>query len=177
MRGIPGTPMPPSNFSESQVGTIVGYLRAMTTDTGGAIVGGDTGRGRSVFEGKGQCLTCHAVSGTGSRTGPGLTEIGSFRRAVELERSLLDPDAEIRAENRSVRVVRRDGATIIGRLLNQDTFTLQLIDSSERLVLLDKSDLREYAILRSSTMPSYRDKLTAQELGDVVSYLATLRGR
>ena len=177
VRGVPGTPMPPSSFSESQAGTIVGYLRSMTIGGPGAIAGGDVGRGRSLFEGKGQCLTCHAVSGTGSRTGPNLTEIGSFRRGVEMERSLLDPDAEIRPESRSVRIVTRDGLTITGRLLNQDTFTLQLIDATERLLLLEKSDLRDYAILRSSTMPSYRDKLTAQELADVVSYLTTLRGR
>ena len=38
----------------------------------------------------------HAVGGVGSRLAPGLTEIGSFRRVVELRRSLIEPDAEIR---------------------------------------------------------------------------------
>ena len=71
----------------------------------------------------------------------------------------------------------RDGATITGRLLNQDTFSLQLVDSNERLLSLDKSNLREFTILKSSSMPSYRDKLTGPEVADVVSYLASLRGR
>ena len=71
----------------------------------------------------------------------------------------------------------RDGATLTGRLLNQDTFTLQLLDSNEQLQVLDKANLRDYAILKGSPMPSYRDKLNAQELSDVVSYLASLRGR
>jgi putative heme-binding domain-containing protein len=181
IRGIPGTPMPPSTFSEGQAGTIGAYLRAMggegTKDTKGTASSGDPNRGKAVFEGKGQCLTCHAVSGNGSRTGPNLTEIGGFRRRAELERSLLEPDAEIRAENRAIRAVTRDGVTITGRLLNQDTFALQIIDSNERLLSLEKANLREYAVLRNSAMPSYRDRLTSQELTDIVSYLVSLKGR
>ena len=175
--GIPGTPMPPSNFSDGQAGTIVAYLRSMAAATAtGPGPAGDAGRGRALVEGKGQCLTCHSVGGAGSRVGPNLTDIGAVRRATDLERSLLEPDAEIRAENRPVRVVTRAGTTISGRLLNQDTFTLQLLDG-ERLVSLSKSDLREYTLLANSPMPSYRDKLSRQELADVVSYLASLRGR
>jgi cytochrome c oxidase cbb3-type subunit III len=176
VRGIPGTPMPPSNFSEGQAGTIVAYLRSMS-GAGAASIAGDASRGKAVFDGKGQCLTCHAVGGNGSRTGPTLTEIGSFRPAAELQRSLLEPDAELRPENRSVRAVTQDGALMTGRLFNQDTFTVQLIDSAERLLLLEKSSLREFTVLKNSSMPSYRDKLTSQELADVVSYLASLKGR
>lgn len=176
VRGIPGTAMPPGNFSEGQAGTIVAYLRSMS-GAGGASATGDVGRGKALFESKGECLTCHSVAGSGSRVGPNLTEIGQTRRAVELERSLLEPGAEIRPENRVVRAVTRDGATVTGRLLNQDTFTLQLIDSNERLLSLDKSTLREFRIASTSTMPSYRGKLTVQELADLVRYLSSLRGR
>src|SRR6266853_1524513 len=175
MGGIPGTPMPPSNFSDGQAGTIVAYLRSMAS--GGAPASGNAGRGRTVFDGKGQCLTCHAVNGAGSRVGPNLTDIGAVRRSTELERSILEPDAEIRAENMAVRAVTRSGAAITGRLLNQDSFTLQLVDANEHLVSVAKSDLREYSLLKNSPMPSYRDKLNSQELADVVSYLTSLKGR
>ena len=70
-----------------------------------------------------------------------------------------------------------DGATITGRLLNQDTFTVQLLDNSGRLRLLDKSTIRELAILTDSPMPSYKDKLNTQEIADLVTYLTTLKGR
>jgi len=176
MRGIPNTPMPPSNFSDGQAATIVAYVRSLANTAAGSVPG-DAVRGKAVFEGKGQCLTCHSVSGIGSRIGPALTEVGAFRPGVELQRSLLDPDADIRPENRAVRVVPREGAAITGRLLNQDTFTLQLLDGNERLLLFEKANLREYTVLKNSPMPSYRDKLNAQELADVVSYLASLRGR
>lgn len=174
--GIPGTAMPPGNYSGSQASTIVAYLRMMAV-SGSASGTGDAVRGKAIFEGKGQCLTCHAVGGVGSRSGPGLSEIGAFRRAIDLQTSMLDPDEEIRPENRSVRAVARDGSTLTGRLLNQDTFTVQFVDAGEQLRSIDKSTLREFAVLRTSPMPSYRGRLSAQELADVVSYLASLRGR
>jgi putative heme-binding domain-containing protein len=175
--GIPGTAMPPSNFSEGQAGTIVAYLRSLATSGGSSVTLGDAARGRSIFEGKGRCDTCHSVNGVGSRVGPNLTEIGTLRRAVELQRSLLEPGAEVKADNRSVRAVTRDGTTVSGRLLNQDNFSLQLLDSSERLVSLEKASLREYAIVKDSPMPSYRDTLSTSELADLLGYLVTLNGR
>ena len=78
--------------------------------------------------------------------------------------------------NRPVRAVTKDGKVITGRRLNEDTWSVQLIDSQERLVSLAKADLKEYAVLKTSAMPSYRDKLSAQELADVVAYLLTLKG-
>jgi quinoprotein glucose dehydrogenase len=175
--GIPGTAMPPSNYSEGQAGTIVAYLRSLAASPRGTAIAGNAARGRAIFEGKGQCLTCHSVASAGSRTGPPLTDIGARRRIIELQRSVVEPNAEIRTDNRSVRAVTRDGATLTGRLLNQDTFTLQLLDAKERLLTLDKSALREHQVLKDSPMPSYRDRLTADELADLVTYLSSLRGR
>jgi putative heme-binding domain-containing protein len=175
MRGIPNTPMPPSSFSDGQAATIVAYIRSLAS-AGSGSTPGDAARGKALFEAKGQCLTCHSVSGAGSRSGPALTEIGSFRPGSDLQRSLLEPDADIRAENREVRFTAASGS-ITGRLLNQDTFTVQIIDASGDLRSYNKSEIRDLTLLKTSTMPSYRNTLTAQELADVVSYLASLRGR
>jgi putative heme-binding domain-containing protein len=175
--GIPGTAMPPSSFSDGQAGTIVAYLRSLVASPRGTAIPGDSTRGRAIVEGKGQCLTCHSVAGAGARTGPSLTEIGGQRRAIELQRSLVEPSAQIRSDSQTVRAVTRQGATITGRLLNQDTFSLQLLDSTERLVHVEKSALREFTILRESPMPSYKDRLSGQEQADVVTYLMTLRGK
>jgi putative heme-binding domain-containing protein len=137
---------------------------------------GDAARGKGVFEGKGQCVTCHRVNGNGSRTGPDLTDIGNLRKPEQLEQSVLDPDAEIDRQNRTYRVVTRAGETVTGRLLNLDAFSVQLLDSKERLRAFAKSDLKDWAFVEKSPMPSFKDKLTAQELADVVSYLVTLKG-
>jgi len=137
---------------------------------------GDSARGKAIYNGKGACATCHQVNGVGSRLGPDLSEIGNSRRADHLERSLVEPDAEVLGNNRSYHVVTKDGATITGRLLNLDTFTIQLLDSKEHLRTFVKSDLRDHGFDKSP-MPSYKDKLTAQELADLVNYLASLKGQ
>ena len=136
---------------------------------------GTAERGKAVFESKGACLGCHRVNGNGSRLGPDLSNVGQLRRSVELETSLLDPDAEILGGNRFYRVVTRDGVTTTGRLLNLDSFTVQLLDSKEQLRSFQKSNLRDFGFIEKSPMPTYRDKLSAQELADVVSYLVSLK--
>jgi len=176
-RGIPGTPMAPSGMSESQIGQIVGYLRSMTAAGDTSTANGDVARGKAIVEGRGQCLTCHTIGVNGLHAGPPLTDIGAQRRVVDLMRSLVDPNAEIRPENRTVRVVMKDGKTLTGRFLNQDTFTLQMIDATDKLVSLDKTQIRESTLVATSPMPSFKDKLSTQELADVVTYLASLKGR
>jgi mono/diheme cytochrome c family protein len=79
--------------------------------------------------------------------------------------------------NRPVRIVTRDGKVINGRRLNEDTYTVQLLDDQEKLISLLKSDLREYTIQTVSPMPSYQNKLTPDELADLVAYLLSLKGR
>jgi cytochrome c oxidase cbb3-type subunit 3 len=177
LKGIDGTAMPPNNFTNFQASTIVAYLRDLAESTGRAAVsGGDAAQGKAIFEGKGGCLACHRVKGNGARLGPELTDIGALRRAVELERSILDPDAEVLPQNRFFRVVTQDGTTVTGRLLNQDAFTVQLFDARERLLSFSKSNLKEYAFVDKSAMPSYQGKLSPKELADLVSYLVSLKG-
>lgn len=174
--GIPSTPMPPNNVSETQAAKIVAYLRALAASKRTVAVAGDAGRGQAIFDGKGACATCHRVSGNGSRLGPDLSRVGQLRRSVELEESLLDPAKEVLPGNRSYRVTTRDGVTVTGRLLNHDTFTVQLLDSHEQLRSFVKADLKDFGFT-STPMPSYRGRLDAQETADVVSYLVSLKGR
>jgi putative heme-binding domain-containing protein len=130
--------------------------------------------GKAVFESKG-CLNCHRIKGNGARLGPELTDIGALRRSVELERSVLEPNAEILPQNRFVRIISNDGV-FNGRLLNQDAFTIQLYDSTDRLVSIPKANVKEFSFADKSPMPSYQGKLSSQELADLVSYLASLKG-
>lgn len=152
----------------------IGLLILVLVAGASAQSNGDPANGRTIFEGKGACTNCHRIKGNGSRFGPDLSEVGG-RTPEQLETSILDPDAEIAPANRIVRVVLKNGTTTVGRLLNEDTFSLQMIDTTERLLSFQKADLREYAFETRSPMPSFRDKLTAQEVADVVAYLSTLK--
>src|SRR5262249_20716299 len=100
----------------------------------------------------------------------------AVRSPDALRRSIIDPTGSMLPINRPIRAVTRDGKVIVGRRLNEDTYTVQLIDSEEHLVSLTKADLREYVISTVSSMPSYKDKLKGTELDDLVAYLRKLKG-
>ncbi|HEX5048348.1 MAG TPA: c-type cytochrome [Gammaproteobacteria bacterium] len=174
--GIPNTAMPPSpNLSEEQVERVVAFLRANAAAKPSATLTGDAARGKTLFEGKGECTDCHRVNGRGSRTGPDLSAVGKLRRAVELEQSLLDPAAEVQANNRFYRVVTADGKEVEGRLLNRDTYTVQLLDGDENLRSFRVEELREHGF-DETPMPSVRKKLSSRDIADLVAYLISLQG-
>jgi cytochrome c oxidase cbb3-type subunit III len=175
-KGIPGTGMPATNFNAEQAARVVAYLRSVAASKRGGSVAGDAVRGKTLFDGKGGCGSCHRVGLAGSRVGPDLSAIGLQRRAVELEQSLLDPEADVQITNRTYRVVAKDGSVTTGRLLNIDSFTVQLLDSKEQLRSFTKSDLRDHGFV-ASPMPSFKGRLSAQEIADLVGYLVTLKDR
>src|SRR5262245_20277562 len=158
--GIPGTAMPATNLSEEQASHVVAYLQstAATSQTSNV---GDATRGKTIYDGKGKCVTCHRVNGVGSRLGPDLSEIGQQRRAVDLTRSIVEPDAEVLGNNRFYHVTAKDGTTTSGRMLNLDTFTIQMLDSKEQLRTFIKADLRDHGFAERSAMPSYKATLNA----------------
>jgi putative heme-binding domain-containing protein len=174
--GIANTAMPPSpNLDEDQIARLIAFLRANAEPRQVTVRTGDAARGKTLFEGKGECTDCHRVGGNGSRTGPDLSRIGRLRRSVDLEQSLLEPSAEVQANNRYYRVVTADGTEVTGRLLNHDTYSVQLLDSEEQLRSFPKEGLREYGF-DTTPMPSYRKKLNEREIADLVSYLVSLQG-
>lgn len=174
--GIPGTAMPPNNFSDFAALTIVAYLRSLAAATATTTSNGDPARGKAIYE-KESCASCHRIRGVGGRSGPDLSDIGIFRLAGDLERSITEPNAEILPQNRHFHGLTKDGAAIDGTLLNEDKYSIQLLDTTDRLISVKRADLREFAIaVDKSPMPSYKDKLSHQELSDLVSYLGSLKG-
>ena len=121
------------------------------------------------------CLSCHWVGEAGSYLGPDLDGVGAHRTPEQLHASLQSPKKDVLPENRTVRLVTNDGKTETGRLLNQDGFSVQLIDSSGQLRSFARSGLREFTIVTTNPMPSYADKLSAQDLDDLVRYLSSLK--
>jgi putative heme-binding domain-containing protein len=174
--GVPGTAMPPTAISDANKLALVAYIRSLHDAVTAAAGSGDAARGRGLFEGKGGCLTCHRVNGKGSRAAPDLSEVGAIRAPGYIEQSILNPAESVLPEHRYVRVVTKQGTTITGRRLNEDTHTLQMIDQDDRLRSFLKTDLREFTLLPNTNMPSYQGKFSSAEVADLVTYLLSLKG-
>lgn len=174
--GIPGTGMPPVALQPAEMTGVIAFIRAGFDPAGRPIRIGTAARGRAIVEGTGGCLACHRIAGRGSRRAPDLSDVGVARTAEAIHRTLVDPSSGMMPINRPVRVVMKDGRTIAGRRLNEDTFTVQIIDDSERLHSLAKADMKTMTVETTSPMPSYATRLTGEELADVIAYLLTLKG-
>jgi putative heme-binding domain-containing protein len=175
--GVTESGMPPFKFQPAELDALVAFIRAGFDPGGTAVRVGNAARGQAVFEGKGQCASCHRVNGKGPRVAPDLSDIGSARQPAALHRSLIEPTKGMWPINRPLRIVTRDGRTITGRRLNEDTFTIQLIDEQERLVSIDKANVKEYELGKTSTMPSVAGMLTGDEIADLIAYLLSLKGQ
>ncbi len=173
--GIPGTGMPHFTFSEEERWQVVAYVQSLRRTAGAKESASDAAAGAKLFRGKGGCSQCHTVKGEGGRRGPDLSHIGGDRSLEELKRSVLNPNAEVSPAYWELRATTREGITVTGRRLNEDTFSLQILDSQERLISVIKSDLEEYDLDKNSVMPSFERKLNQREIDDLVNYLATLK--
>ncbi len=174
LKGVPGTAMPPNNLSTGDLISLVAYLRAMKDYGARQVHVGDPARGKAIVEGKGRCLRCHRIGRQGAYLAPDLSAVGGSLSAAALLDTLLDPQSTAEPGNRTIRAVTSTGEVITGRHLNEDTWSVQIVDSHQKLVSLWKPDLKSYEILKSP-MPSYTDTLSPDERSDVVGYLVTLQ--
>lgn len=178
LNGLPGTGMPATGLSVSRPPLILAYLRSLKDRKGKksiAAANGDATRGRELFRGKGGCMGCHRVQNEGGRSGPDLSDAGHLLSSLEVEAAILDPDESYPFGTRAVRMERKDGGAVTGLLLNQDTYTLQVIDQEGALRSIQRNTLRR-VVPASSWMPAYRGKLDAQELADLIAYLMKQKG-
>lgn len=175
--GIPGTEMPAGWVMISrEIWQVAGYVRTLGL-TAVETVPGDRGSGETLYRTKGNCAQCHITAGKGGSLGPELTEIGERRSPGYLRASLLDPDSSLPEGFLQVRVVTKDGRRLTGIRLNEDIYTIQVRDLTDRLHSFWKQDLKELQKDRGkSPMPSYRSTFSETELDDIVAYLVSLRG-
>ena len=159
--------------SDQTVWQIVSYINSLNLDPGDYNLPGDAARGEQVYAGA-SCATCHMIGGEGGRTGPDLSTVGSRLDPDELATSLSDPSAEVAPRWWTMRIIRADGSTIDGLRMNEDTFTVRIMDNDENLWSFMKSEVRSSERITTSTMPA-ADNLTDSEVDDVVAYLFSLR--
>jgi putative heme-binding domain-containing protein len=190
--GIPGTVMPANGtngqgvgMTDEEIWQIIAYIRSQEVKAPARPMG-DVAHGRALFYGDANCSLCHMVEGKGGRVGPELTAVGGSRTREAIIDSVRNPSRrlawgltestkEFPQEYETVTVVTADGKQIKGVALNEDNFTVQLMDRSEQIHLLEKEKLRSFQKSRESMMPQYNpDILSDKDLNDLVAYLTSV---
>jgi cytochrome c oxidase cbb3-type subunit 3 len=186
--GVPGTEMPANDFEDSEVWTIMAYLRSLAPSRS-EIVSGDRAAGEKIFWQTAGCSTCHMVRGHGGVLGPDLSRVGEARSASYLVESIREPSKELTSgsldpnnhygiplEYDTVTVIAGDGKKITGIVKNEDTYSVQLMDTNQQLRFFLKKDLQQVTHERTSLMPAYsEDVIKPSQLRDLVAYLESLR--
>jgi putative heme-binding domain-containing protein len=190
--GVPGTAMPPNGATQQGVGMteqeiwqVIAYIRSVQVKSEGQTTG-NADHGKELFFGPAACSTCHMIQGKGGRLGPDLTSTGSARSMEYIVESVRNPSRrlaqgiseamkEFSQEYETVTVVDAAGQKFQGVVLNEDNFTLQMLDTREQLHLFEKDKLKSYEKTRESLMPKYDEKmLPEKDLQDIVAYLLSL---
>ena len=173
--GVPGTEMPSSNASDDEVLQVMAYLRNLNAVAPPESPIGNVDHGQQLFTAN--CTSCHRVGGKGGRLGPDLTRIGTARSRAALVREIRTPAEVIAPAYEAVTVVTKDGQKIRGAKKNEDVFSIQVMDTRERLQGYLKSNLQDVVYDKASLMPVYTaQRLSDNDLNDLIGYLTTLRG-
>ena len=190
--GIAGTAMPANGtngqgvgMTDAEIWQIITYIRSQEVRASPGTTG-SASRGKDLFYGDANCSLCHMVDGKGGRLGPDLSSVGTSRTHEALVESvrnpsrrlawgLAEPTKEFAQEYESVTAMTSDGKEIKGVTLNEDSFTVQIMDANEQIHLLQKDGLRSFQKTRQSAMPVYKpDTLSDKDLEDILAFLASV---
>jgi cytochrome c oxidase cbb3-type subunit III len=171
--GIPGTGMPAfHNLSEKQNRAVVGYLRSLQGKLVTPTLPGDARRGKGIFFGKGECSSCHTISGEGGFLGPDLSGYGSTASAREIRDEIIKSRRIPPQGYRPAVLITSSGDRLEGVIRNEDNFSVQFQTKDGSFRSFQKSELRNLDRLETSLMPTnYCERLSSAELDDLVSYV------
>ncbi len=190
--GIPGTAMPSNGtngqgvgMTDEEIWQIIAYIRSVEVKAPAKPIG-NVAHGKELFYGDANCSLCHMVEGKGGRLGPELTSVGGSRTREAIIDSVRNPSRhlawgltestkEFPQEYETITVVTAGGKKIKGVALNEDNFSVQMMDSSEQIYLLEKYKLRSFSKSRESIMPTYTlDVLSDKDLDDIIAFLTSV---
>src|SRR5262245_23434129 len=174
--GVPNTIMPSSTAPDAELNALVGYLRSLNDAGAGGVAAaplrGNAENGEKLFASN--CASCHAINGRGGRLGPDLSRIAQSPQ--QLAEAIRTPAASTHPGYPAVTVVMKDGQKVRGTIKGEDEFSIQIMDTSQRLRGYLKSSLQNVVRDTASLMPEYnQSRLSDGDLDDLVRYLSAFR--
>jgi cytochrome c oxidase cbb3-type subunit 3 len=168
--GVPGTGMPAfHSLTHTDVQAVVTYLRSLQGTKAALNLPGDPNRGEAVFFGKAGCSSCHMAAGKGGFIGSDLSGYARSHTVEQMRSAITAPGNNRLAQ--LVTATTRTGEKYVGRIRNEDNFSLQLQALDGTFYFVDKSDLAGLDTSQTLMPTDYTSTLTSGELNDVVSYL------
>jgi cytochrome c oxidase cbb3-type subunit III len=189
--GVPGSLMPSfqGKLSDDDILKVGAYLHSLRGTAIDNPTPGDVAHGEEIFWGKGQCGTCHTITGRGSLIGPDLTNIAGTRKTTEIINALTKPQHRVLGDGgvhleelpvmdtyNAVHIALKDGKSLDGVLLNQDSYSLQIIGSDNEFHHIDRADIRTLTTKPPLMPTDYDKRLTPAEFTDLMAFL-TRQGR
>jgi putative heme-binding domain-containing protein len=174
--GVPGTGMPAfHSLSAQQTRAVVGYLRSLQGKTEARTLPGNAIRGKEIFFGKGECSSCHTISGQGGFLGPDLSGYGASAPSKAIRDEIVSPQRLPPQGYRPAVIITSVGDRLEGLIRNEDNFSVQFQTKDGAFHFFQKSELRSLDRLEGSLMPTnYGERLGPGELDDLVSYLMSV---
>jgi putative heme-binding domain-containing protein len=174
--GIAGTEMPPQpRLFEHETWQILAYLKTLAATARPDPVRGKAENGAKIYQAN--CASCHRVNGVGGRLGPDLSRIGAARSREVLELRIRGGVEGFLPGYEPVTLTPETGQTVVGVKKNEDLFSVQVMDTRERIQGYDKASLKQLQNNPRSAMPAFgSNRISESELDDLIRYLQTLRG-
>jgi putative heme-binding domain-containing protein len=174
--GVPGTEMPANpRIQDHEAWQLLAYLRTLAASTPTSAPRGDAENGARIF--RTSCSGCHRVNGVGGRLGPDLSRVGVARSRDRLVLRIRRGVEEFAQGFEPVTLTPHVGQPIKGVKKNEDLFSVQIMDTRQRIQGYDKGGMKSVQNDTTSAMPAFGpDRLSDADLDDLVRYLQTLRG-
>jgi putative heme-binding domain-containing protein len=136
---------------------------------------GNALNGEKIF--RANCAGCHRVNGAGGRLGPDLSRIGVARPREAVLRRIRRGTEDFAPGFEPVTLTPPSGPPIQGVKKNEDLFSVQIMDTRERIQGYEKDKMKSVKNDTKSAMPVFGpDRLSDSDLDDLLRYLQTLRG-
>jgi len=177
--GRVGAGMPAFNLSASDLDAVVSYIHdqykkaeAQPGRRRGVLLEdlqtGNAAAGKTYFNGAGGCAACHKPDGD-------LAGVASKLQPLALLRRMLFPTRGERPNPATATVTTPDGASVTGRLVHRDEFTIALTDAAgwHRSWPIDRVTVKV-----DDPLDAHRAQLgkyTDKDMHDVLAYLQTLK--
>ena len=172
-QGIPEAGMPSfHSLAESDVQAIVSYLRTLQGAKRTVGPPGDPKRGEALFFAKAGCSGCHVAAGEGGFIASDLSSYVRTHSIDETRSAIINPNPSGDRLARTATVTVHSGEKYVGRVRNQDNFSLQLQTLDGVFHFFAKSEIDGVEYSSQPLMPSnYSSSLSSGDLNDLISYM------